>query len=136
VWPTADVAAQGAECRLVEDLSDQPEVLVHGEGFTIGNCDPCGFLATMLQSEEPEVGETCGVGARGVDPEDPTGFSGPGCQCRFGNVTLQHAGSVGGPIPTTPLRTARVRRSLRARIPAVAGLLLQLHDLVEIGFRQ
>ena len=52
MWP-----AQARERRLVEDLSDQAEVLVHHHARTVADRDPRGLLAAVLKRVETEVGQ-------------------------------------------------------------------------------
>jgi len=69
----AEPPAQGGEGGLVEDLGDQPHVLEHGDPFPRGDRDAGGFLAAVLESEEPVVGQLGHVLGWGEDPEDTTG---------------------------------------------------------------
>ena len=69
----AEPPAQGGEGGLVEDLGDQPHVLEHGDPFPRGDRDAGGFLAAVLESEEPVVGQLGDVLGWGEDPEDTTG---------------------------------------------------------------
>ncbi|MCH7892564.1 MAG: hypothetical protein IH921_13785, partial [Gemmatimonadetes bacterium] len=48
----------GERCQrgFVEHLGDQPHVLVNGEGFAVGHCDPCALLATVLAGKKAKVG--------------------------------------------------------------------------------
>src|SRR5699024_3072181 len=54
--PQGDVPGQGAERDVVEDLGDQPHVLVDEDLLPVAGGDPGGLLAAVLQSVQPEVG--------------------------------------------------------------------------------
>ncbi len=66
-----EVAVQRGERRLVEDLADEPEVLVDEDVVAVGDRDAGGFLAAMLLREETEVGEAGDVVAGRPHPEQP-----------------------------------------------------------------
>ena len=68
-----EVAAQRGQVRLVEDLGDQPHVLVDEDLRPSLTAMPGGLLAAVLQGVQPEVGELGDLFARGPDPEDPAG---------------------------------------------------------------
>jgi hypothetical protein len=69
------VALQGGEPALVEGLGDEPHVLDHGDRLAVGHRDPGRLLAAVLQGEQPEIGQIGDGLPRGVDPEDPAGFT-------------------------------------------------------------
>ena len=68
--PDRDVALQGGESGLVEDLADQAEVLVDEHERAVADRDAGGFLAAVLQRVEAEVGELGDLLARRPDAED------------------------------------------------------------------
>ena len=49
---------QARKDRFVEYLCDKPQVLVHGDVLAIAHRDSRALLASMLEGEESEVGET------------------------------------------------------------------------------
>ena len=55
--PDREIAVQRGERGLVEDLADQPEVLVDEDVAAVGDRDAGGLLATVLLGEQPEVRE-------------------------------------------------------------------------------
>ena len=52
-----DVTAQGMQHGLVEDLRDQPHVLVDDDPAPVADRYASGFLAAVLQRVQAEVGE-------------------------------------------------------------------------------
>ena len=70
-----DATGEGLERGLVEDLCDQPEFLEHGDGLGVGHGDAGTFLAAVLESKQPEVGEPGCIGAGCVDTEDAAGLA-------------------------------------------------------------
>ena len=72
-----EVAAQGRERLLVEDLADQPEVLEDHDLATVADGHARGLLAAVLQGEEPEVGELRDLLAGRPDAEDAALLLGP-----------------------------------------------------------
>ena len=68
-----DVALQGGERRLVEDLRHQAEVLVDDQRAAVADGDAGGFLAAVLQRVQAEVGELGDLLAGRPDAEDPAG---------------------------------------------------------------
>ena len=66
--------AQGCEGGLVEDLGDQSHVLEHCDPLSRRDRDARGFLAAVLEREEPVVGQLGHVFGRGEDPEDTAGI--------------------------------------------------------------
>lgn len=52
-----EMTGERAEGGLVEDLADQPHVLVDEDLATVADRDARGLLAPMLQRVEAEVGE-------------------------------------------------------------------------------
>src|SRR5699024_874056 len=71
--PQGDVPGQGAQRDVVEDLGDQPHVLVDEDLLPVAGGDPGGLLAAVLQSVQPEVGELGDLFAGGPDAEDTAG---------------------------------------------------------------
>ena len=69
--PDREVAVQRRQRRLVEDLADQPEILVDEDVVTVADRDPGGLLAPMLLCEQPEVREPGDVLAGCPHPEEP-----------------------------------------------------------------
>ncbi|GAA3228307.1 hypothetical protein GCM10020256_40460 [Streptomyces thermocoprophilus] len=67
-----DVALEGAEGGLVEDLGDQAHVLEDEDLGAVADRDSRGFLAPMLEGVEPEVRELGDLFARSPDTEDAT----------------------------------------------------------------
>ncbi len=67
--PHGEVPLEGRQRGLVEDLRDQPEVLVDQDVMAVGDRDTRRFLAAVLLGEEPEVRQTSDVLTRGPDPE-------------------------------------------------------------------
>ena len=64
-----EVALERGERGLVEDLGDQPHVLVDEDLATVADRDPGRLLAAVLERVEAEVGELGDVLARRPDPE-------------------------------------------------------------------
>jgi hypothetical protein len=64
-----EITLQGGQGRLVEDLRDEPEILVDQDVVAVRDRDAGGFLAPMLLGEEPEVRQAGDVLTRGPDPE-------------------------------------------------------------------
>src|SRR5699024_7399846 len=71
-----DVATQGGQAPLVEDLGDQTHVLVDEDLLSVGGGDAGGLLATVLEGIEAVVGQLGDVLARGPDAEDAAGVLG------------------------------------------------------------
>ena len=103
-----EVPLEGRQRGLVEDLGDQPEVLVDQDVVTVGDRDARRLLATVLLGEETEVGETGDVLARGPHPE----------QAAFVFGTLRsHLGSVYRRVSSLPgWLTDRADRSEGSRV--------------------
>jgi hypothetical protein len=68
-----EVALEGVEGGLVEDLRDQPHVLVDQDLPAVAHRDAGGLLAAVLEGVEPEVGQLGDVLAGSPDPEHPAG---------------------------------------------------------------
>ena len=66
------LAGKRLEGLLVEDLRDEPHVLVDDEPGPVGDRDAGRLLPAVLQGEEREEGEPGDVHLGGVDGEDPT----------------------------------------------------------------
>src|ERR671919_515963 len=64
------VALEGGECPLVEHLRDQAELSVHQDVVPVGDGDAGGFLSSVLERVEAEVGEPGHVLPRRPDPEE------------------------------------------------------------------
>ena len=65
------VAVERRQRGLVEDLADQPEVLVDEDVVTVADRDAGGFLTAVLLREESEVREPCDVLAGSPYAEEP-----------------------------------------------------------------
>ena len=70
MWPIARVAVQAAQLLLVEDLRDEAHVAQHRQAAVVGDGDPGGLLAAVLEREEPEVGDARDVALGRADAED------------------------------------------------------------------
>ncbi len=68
-----DVALEGGEVRLVEDLRDEAHVLVDKDFLAVADRDAGRFLAAMLECVEREVGEVSHLFTRGPHAEYATG---------------------------------------------------------------
>ena len=68
-----EVAVEGGQVALVEDLGDQAHVLVDHDAVAVADRDPGGLLAAVLQGVEPEVGELGDLFAGRPDAEDAAG---------------------------------------------------------------
>ena len=68
--PDRDLAVEAAQLLLVEDLGDEAHVAQDGQAALVGDGDPGGLLAAVLEREEPEVGHPRHVALRRADPED------------------------------------------------------------------
>ena len=73
-----EVAAQAAQGRLVEDLADQPEVLVDDHRGAVGHRDAGRLLAAVLQGVQAEIGQLRDLLPGRPDTEDATGVLGSG----------------------------------------------------------
>ena len=71
------VALQGGQVALVEDLGDQAHVLVDHDLVAVADRDAGRLLAAVLQGVEAEVGELGDLLAGGPDPEDAAGVLRP-----------------------------------------------------------
>ena len=65
-----DMALEGAERGLVEDLGDQAHVLEDEDLGAVAHRDARGLLSTVLQGVQPEIGEFGDLFARSPDTED------------------------------------------------------------------
>jgi hypothetical protein len=65
-----EMAPKGLEHHLVEDLRDEPELLVDHHRAPVGDRDPGRLLSSVLQCVEPVEGETGHVLARSEDRDD------------------------------------------------------------------
>ena len=74
--PDREVALERVERGLVEDLRDQPHVLVDQDLAAVADRDPGGLLAAVLQRVEAEVGQLGDVLAGRPDAEDAAGVLG------------------------------------------------------------
>src|SRR4029453_5913583 len=64
-----DLPVQAAQFLLVEDLCDEAEVAQDSQASRVGDRDPPGFLAAVLEREESEVGDARDVAAGRADAE-------------------------------------------------------------------
>ena len=64
------LARKGLQLLLVEDVRDEAHLPQDGEVPTLGDRDPRGFLAAVLEREETEVGEPSDVPVGRADSED------------------------------------------------------------------
>ena len=71
-----EVAAERRQCRLVEDLRDEAELLVDDNRRAVRHRHAGRFLAAVLQGVEPEVGELGDVLTGSPHPEHPAGILG------------------------------------------------------------
>ena len=71
-----DVPAQCRQAALVEDLGDQPHVLVDEDLLAVARGDARGLLAAVLQGVEAVVGQLGDILARRPDTEDTAGVLG------------------------------------------------------------
>ena len=67
--PDSQVAGEGVERGLVEDLGDEAHVFVHKNLRAVAGGDSGRFLAAMLQRVDAEVGEFGDFFAWGPDSE-------------------------------------------------------------------
>ena len=74
--PDREVALERVEGGLVEDLRDQPHVLVDQDLPAVADRDACGLLPPVLKRVEAEVGQLGDVLARRPDAEDAAGVLG------------------------------------------------------------
>jgi hypothetical protein len=65
-----EIAFEGGQARLAEDLVHEPHVLRHDDPSAVGDRDPGGLLAAVLEREQAVVGEPRDILARGEDAED------------------------------------------------------------------
>ena len=70
-----DVAAERGQGGLVEDLGDQPHLLVHHDAAAVADRDARGLLPAVLQRVQAVVGELGHVLVRGPDTEHAAGVS-------------------------------------------------------------
>ncbi len=96
-----EVTAQTAEGRLVEDLADQPEILVDHDRGAVGHRDPRRLLTTVLKGVQTEIGQLRDLLTRSPDTEDATG--------------ILRSGIVGVEVVRQPSITARHPTRLPAR---------------------
>jgi hypothetical protein len=69
--PDRDLALEAAEVLLVEHLGDETHVAQHRQPAAVGDRDPRGLLATMLECEETEEGHARDVPLGRSDAENP-----------------------------------------------------------------
>src|SRR5439155_9948995 len=69
--PDGEVTVKGRQRGFVEDLADEPQVLVHEDVAAVGDGDPGGFLPPMLLGEQTEVRETGDLVAGRPYAEEP-----------------------------------------------------------------
>ena len=65
-----DLALQALELALVEDLRDEAHVAHRGDVPAVGDGDPGGLLAAVLEREQAEEGDARDVALRRADAED------------------------------------------------------------------
>ena len=65
-----EMPAQRRQSRLVEDLGDQPELLVNNDRRAVRDGHPGSLLAAVLQGIEPEVRQLGDILAGRPDAED------------------------------------------------------------------
>ena len=68
--PDRDLAGERRELLLVEDLRHEAHLAQHRDAPALGDGDPGGLLAAMLEREEPEVRQAGDVALAGADAED------------------------------------------------------------------
>ena len=85
-----EVAAQAAQRRLVEDLADQPEVLVDDDRGAVGHRDPGRLLTAVLEGVQTEIGQLRDLFPRRPDTEDATGVLGSGSSGDRGRASAVH----------------------------------------------
>ena len=99
-----EVAAQAAQGRFVEDLADQPEVLVDDDRGAVGHRDPGRLLTAVLEGVQAEIGQLRDLLPRRPDTEDATGVLRSGIRgievVRQPSVTARHP-------PTVPAAARR-----------------------------
>ena len=96
-----EVAAQAAQRRLVEDLADQPEVLVDHDRRAVGDRDPGRLLTAVLQRVQAEIGQLRDLLPRRPDAEDAAGVLGAG---EVGVEVVRQPSITAGHVPTVPGR--------------------------------
>jgi len=69
-----EVAGQGLEDFLVEDLTNEPEIFVHPHEATVANGESGTLLASVLQGEETKKGESSGFAVGGIESYDSALF--------------------------------------------------------------
>jgi hypothetical protein len=69
--PHRDLPGQTPQLLLAEDLRDEAHVAQGGDATLVRNGDPGRLLASVLESEEPEVREPRDIAFGSVDAEDP-----------------------------------------------------------------
>ena len=102
MWPTARWPRRLPSVGLVEDLADQPEVLVDDDGGAVGHRDPGRLLTAVLEGVQAEIGQLRDLLARRPDTEDATGVLRSGILgievVRQPSITARHG-------PRVPART-------------------------------
>ena len=71
-----DMSGHRSESLFVEHLADQTQILEHQYLRAVGDCDPGGLLAAVLQRVEAVVGEFRDILAGRPDTEDAAFFPG------------------------------------------------------------
>ena len=97
-----EVAAQAAQRRLVEDLADQPEVLVDDDDGAVGHRDAGRLLTAVLEGVQTEVGQLRDLFPRRPDAEDATGVLRSG---RLGVEVVRQPSITARHLPSVPART-------------------------------
>jgi hypothetical protein len=72
-----DMAPEGVERRLVENLGDQAHIFTDHDLRAVPHGDASGFLTAVLQRVKPEIGELGHLFPRGPNPENAAGVSWP-----------------------------------------------------------
>ena len=128
-----DVPAQGAQRALVEDLADQPHVLVDEDLLAVGRRNAGRLLPAVLQGVEAEVGELGDLLARGPDAEDTAGVlrclvsEGGGVEIvressvSASHVSVSHRGKADRPGCGQRRRSASTARSAARKAPSAAN---------------
>ena len=126
--PDRELAVEAGEAAFVEDLRHEAEVAHRGQPAALGDGDPRGLLAAVLQRVEPEVAEARDVTAGRADSEDAAhqatfpssttsshGISVPGVDGGDDAAALDDVDLGGQARPVGRLAQLRARRRRRRR---------------------
>src|SRR5699024_5022670 len=69
-------AMEGIYDRFIKDIRDQAHVFEDNQSVSITDADTCGFLPTMLQSEQTKVGQRRNIFTRSPDAKNTALFAG------------------------------------------------------------